>query len=96
MEKSQTNATSVTLHQSMQAIWGDIWKRTVEKNKTSVTIVTLHQSRQTNATIVTLHQAWLALWEDICNRVWHSGKFGHKWIYSNKKNYTNEYPNIFI
>ena len=31
-EKSLTNATIVTKHSHMQAIWRDIWKRTVLKN----------------------------------------------------------------
>ena len=31
VEKSQTNATNVTLHLFRQAIWGDIWQSTVEK-----------------------------------------------------------------
>ena len=30
MEKSQTNATSVTLHPQRQAIWGNIWKHTLK------------------------------------------------------------------
>ena len=29
--KKQTNATCVTVHPFRQEIWGDIWKRTVEK-----------------------------------------------------------------
>ena len=30
MEKSQTNATCVIMHPLIQAIWGDIWKDTME------------------------------------------------------------------
>ena len=33
VEKSQTNATNVTLHLLGQTIWGDIWKHTVAKNQ---------------------------------------------------------------
>ena len=44
--KNQTNATSVTLHPLMQAIWGSIWKHTVEKNQTNATSVTLHPLMQ--------------------------------------------------
>ena len=36
VEKSQTNATSVTLHPLMQALWGHIWKHTVKKIQTNV------------------------------------------------------------
>ena len=32
VEKSQMNATNVTLHPHRQEIWGDIWKSTVGKN----------------------------------------------------------------
>ena len=31
--ENETNATNVTLHPQRQTIWGDIWKRTVEKSK---------------------------------------------------------------
>ena len=37
VEKIQTSATSVTLHQSRLSLWGNIWKRTVEKSQTSAT-----------------------------------------------------------
>ena len=40
LEKIQS--TNVTLHPHRQAIWGDIWKRTVEKSQTNPTNVTLH------------------------------------------------------
>ena len=35
VEKSQTNATSVTLYLLGQTSWGHIWKRTVEKSQTN-------------------------------------------------------------
>ena len=44
--KNQTNATSVTLHPLMQAIWGSVWKHIVEKNQTNATSVTLHPLMQ--------------------------------------------------
>ena len=37
VEKIQTSATSVTLHQSRLSLWGNIWKRIVEKSQTSAT-----------------------------------------------------------
>ena len=40
MGKSQTNVTNVTMHPHRQAIWGDIWKDTVEKIQRNVTNVT--------------------------------------------------------
>ena len=40
-KKSHINATSATLHLLIQAVWGDIWKRTVEKSRTTATNVTL-------------------------------------------------------
>ena len=55
MEKSQTNATSVTLHPHGQVIWGGVWKRTVEKS-------------QTNATNVTMHRFMQAIWGHIWKR----------------------------
>ena len=30
LEKKQTNAASVTMHPPKQALWGDIWKHTLE------------------------------------------------------------------
>ena len=42
MEKSQTNAASVTMPLFLQAIWGDIWKCTVEKSQTNAANVTLN------------------------------------------------------
>ena len=42
VEKSQTNATNVTLHHLKQAIWGHIWKHTVAKSQTSVANVITH------------------------------------------------------
>ena len=37
VEKIQTSAASVTLHQSRLSLWGNIYKRIVEKSKTSAT-----------------------------------------------------------
>ena len=45
VEKSQTNATSVTLHLLMQAIWGLIWKHTLGKKRSNATIVIMHPLR---------------------------------------------------
>jgi len=71
VEKSQTNATNVTLHLLGQVIWGDIWKHTLEKSQINAINVTLHPHRQAiwggiwkhivetsqiNATNVTLHR----------------------------------------
>ena len=41
-EKNQTNATTVRMHHITQAIWGSIWKYTVEKRQINATSVTLH------------------------------------------------------
>ena len=80
MEKSQSNSASVTMHLLMQAIWGNIWKRTVEKRRTNATSVTLPFLRQaiwgdiwkhtvekgqTSATNVTLPALSKVLWGDI-------------------------------
>ena len=48
----QTNATNMTMPLLMQAIWGHIWKRTVEKS-------------QTNAVSVIMHVLGQAIW-DMC------------------------------
>ena len=63
-----------------QAIWGHIWKRTVDKSQTSATNVTMHllvqaiwediwrltvEKSQTNATSVILGPHWRAIWWDI-------------------------------
>ena len=40
------NAVSVTMHPLKLAIWGDIWKRTVEKNLRNAISVNLHPLRQ--------------------------------------------------
>ena len=40
VEKSQTNAISVTMHLLRQAIWRDIWKPTAEKSQTNATNAT--------------------------------------------------------
>ena len=66
-----------------QAIWGHIWKRTVDKSQTSATNVTMHPIRQaiwghiwkrpvekshTNATSVTMHPLGQAIWGHIWKR----------------------------
>ena len=63
-----------------QAIWGHIWKRTVDKSQTSATNVTMHllvqaiwediwrltvEKSKTNATSVILGPHWRAIWWDI-------------------------------
>ena len=67
----------------MQAIWGDIWKFTVEKNQTNATSVTMHpllqviwgdiwrstlEKSQTNATSVIMHPLGQAIWGHIWKR----------------------------
>ena len=67
----------------VQAIWGHIWKDTVEKSQTNATNVTLHllmqaiwgniwkctvEKSQTNATNQILHPHRLAIWRDIWKR----------------------------
>ena len=47
VEKSQTNATNVTLPLLGQTIWGDIWQPIVEKSQTNATNVTLPLFGQT-------------------------------------------------
>ena len=59
MEKSQTNATNVTMHLLKQAIWGNIWKRTLESNKCK---------SRTNATNVTMHLLWKCTVVKKCNQ----------------------------
>ena len=46
VEKSQTNATNVTMPLLKRSIWGDIWKCTVQKSRRNATNVTLHQLTQ--------------------------------------------------
>ena len=46
------DVTSVALHSLRQAIWGDIWKHTVEKSRINVNSVAFHPLRQ-------------AIWRDI-------------------------------
>ena len=41
LEKSQTNATNVTMPLLMHSVWGDIWKCTPEKSHTNATNVTM-------------------------------------------------------
>ena len=84
-EKNQTNVTNATMPPLLHAIWGGIWKRTVEKNQTSATSATLHQSKltiwgsiwkrtveknQTSATSATLHQSKLTFEEAFENALW--------------------------
>ena len=92
MEKRKTNATNVTMRPPWQAIWGDIWKLTVEKNQTNVINVIRHLLRQAirgriwkytveksqqNATSVIIHLLMLEPWGDI-------------WKPTVEKNQTNE------
>ena len=79
----QISATNVSMNLLGLAIWGVIWKDTVEKNQTNAINVTMHPLRQvnwrdiwkhtveksqTNATNVTMHHPRQALWGDICRR----------------------------
>ena len=80
VEKSQTIATSVTLHPFEQAIWIHSWKGTVKKspNATSVIMRPLGQTvwghiwkctvekSQTYATNVILRPLWQTVWGHIC------------------------------
>ena len=83
ISESHISATSATMYLPIQAIWGHIWKSTVEKGQTNVIYVTLRLLRQaicgdiwkytvgksqTNATNVTLHHLMQALWGDIWKR----------------------------
>ena len=80
VEKSQSNATNVTLPLFRLAIWGHIWKRTVGKSQTNATNVIMPLLRQaiwgdiwkhtvgkseTNAASVTLPALPQVLWGDI-------------------------------
>ena len=47
VEKSQTNATNVTMHPLRQAIWEHIWQHTVEKSQTSAVNVNFDSVLQT-------------------------------------------------
>ena len=77
VEKSQTNATNVTMHPLRQAIWEHILKHTMVQSRTNATSVTMHplmqaiwehiwkhtvEKNQTNVTSVTLHLFMQALW----------------------------------
>ena len=79
------------MHPLGQAIWGDIWKHTVEKNHTNATSVTMHplgqaiwgdiwrctvEKSQTNATNVTLHPHRQTIW-------------GHIWKHTVEKSQIN-------
>ena len=78
VEKSQRNATNVTLHHLMHIIWGDVWKCTVEKvlkKCTDVTMPLLRQAlwghiwkytvekSQTNAKTGYLRRVFLTIWK---------------------------------
>ena len=81
--KNQTNATCVIIHLLMQAIWGHIWKCTVEKSQTNATSAIMHPFRQaiwgdiwkctveksqTDATNVTMHPLMHGIWGHIWKR----------------------------
>ena len=78
--KSQTSATSVTMYPLMHALWGHIWKHTMETNPIHATSETLHPCMQalwehiwkhtvkkipTKATNVTMQRLEQAIWEHI-------------------------------
>ena len=80
LEKSQTNATNVTMPLLMHSVWGDIWKCTPEKSHTNATNVTMllliqaiwrHkwkpklEKSKTNATNVTMSALIQAIWRHI-------------------------------
>ena len=46
ISESHISATSATMYLPIQAIWGHIWKSTVEKGQTNVIYVTLRLLRQ--------------------------------------------------
>ena len=71
------------MHLQVLAIWGDIWKCTVEKSQTNAASVTMHlleqviwgniwkrtvEKSQTNATNVNMHPLRQAIWGDIWKR----------------------------
>ena len=77
LEKSQTNATNVTMPLLMHSVWRDIWKCTPEKSHTNATNATLLllmqaiwgniwertvEKSHTNVTSVTLHPLVQAIW----------------------------------
>ena len=81
----------MTLHPFRQAIWGQIWKLTVEKSRTNaISVTTSHlghaiwghiwkhtvEKKQTNATSVTLHSLKRAIW-------------GYIWKHTVEKSQTN-------
>ena len=78
--KSQTNVTNVTMHPHSQAIWGHIWKHTLEKSRTNATNVIMPllmqaiwgdiwrhtvEKSQINATSVTMPLLVQAIWGNI-------------------------------
>ena len=82
--KCQSNATNVIVLLLRQAIWGHIWKCTVEKSQTNATNVTLHllgqviwgdiwkhtlEKSQINAINVTLHPHRQAIWGGIWKHI---------------------------
>ena len=87
----QISATNVSMNLLGLAIWGVIWKDTVEKNQTNATNVTMHplrqeiwgdtwkptvEKRQTNATNVIMHPLMQVIW-------------GHIWKHTVEKSQTN-------
>jgi len=91
VEKSQINATNVTMPRLRQVNWKNIWKCTVEKIQINKANVTLHvpshsiweefwkctvKKSQTNVTNVTMHPIRKVIWEDIWNT--HSGEKPYK------------------
>ena len=77
MEKSQTNATNVTMPPSLKEIWEHILNHTVEKSQINVTMPhPLHvilgdiwkytvEKRKTNAINVTMPLMMQAIWGNI-------------------------------
>ena len=94
--KNQTNATCVIIHLLMQAIWGHIWKCTVEKSQTNATCVIMHPlmqvlwrhiwkhtvvRSQTNATNVSMHHHMQAVLEGIWKRTLEKSPRGwSRWV----------------
>ena len=60
-EKSQTNATNVTMHPLGQALWGYIWKHTQEKSQTNATNKTMHSLGQ---------PIWGGIWKHTEKKIW--------------------------
>ena len=91
VEKSQKNATNVTLLPLRQVHWGHIWKHTVEKSQTNVTNVTLYPL---------MYPIWRHIWKHTMEKsrttaisvfinllvqtIW-----DHIWKYTVEKSHTN-------